>query len=238
MLKRVLSDYIRSFTWRKLIQNSDTNNNDISWGIMYLFFILPVIELPDESLFGIASYYLWVIPFIVGMRGMALLPFQIPKMMFLCPTNLEERRQYLKYVYWVRILVPIMLEVLLGTVLILFGIVTLDVVVVFAVNIASILVVFSKLTKNIHSSDDWIYNSCYVIWFLFSVVAQMCTIMFMEEVIKGNDTYRYALIAEIMVFMVIDVFCLRSLPKSIEKNSGYGEHFDMIKPQNQPGKAR
>ena len=244
MLKRVLFDYIRSFTWKNIVQTCCKYNNGYSlWTIIYLTILLPLSNaMIHESGQAAASYYLWAIPFLIGMIGMELLPLQIPKLMFLCPLNDEERRQYMKCVYWVRILVPIMIQVLIGVVLFLSGILKSGIVVISAFSTLSALFVVSRVIKPGYPSDKHadkdMYYACYIICFMVCVIVQMCTAMFIEEIVNGSSVYKYVLLAEIITYIIMDMLCLRSLPQFIEKNSVYEERFDIVKSKNQAGKAR
>lgn len=244
MLRRVLFDYIRSFNWKNYLHTRNTYNNGYSlWMIIYLTFLLPLTNGSiRESELAVVSYYMWEIPFLIGMMGIELFPFQIPKLMFLCPLNVEERRQYMKCVYWVRILVPTIIQIVFGTILSLLDIFKFGIVVISGFSMLSTLIVFSRVIKPAYPSDKEAEKDMnylfYFIVFLGCIVAQMCTSMFIEEIVNGNSVYQYVLLAEIIIYTIMDVLCLRSLPKFIEKNSVYGERFDMLRSQNQPGKAR
>lgn len=228
MIKEVVYDYIRSFRWKNLQQMNKDENRFGFWGtVCYFLILLPITtRLYKESVFAISSYFLWAIPFCIGTIGIKIFPLSMKKIHFLCPMNKEERRTYSYTVYGVRILLPLLIEVVLGIILCMGKMTTVSVVLLHGMGLLTFFVmgstkVYENLNKAKKESDKQFHRGMYMFFMIIYVITEMCTVMFMEQIMYGSILYRYALGIEILLFVIITIWCLRSLPEVIEKNCNY-----------------
>ncbi len=228
MIKDVIYNYVRSFRWKNIRQmNKDVNRFSFWWGISYFFVVLPVVTgLYDESVFAITSYYLWAISYVIGVLGIQLYPIRLKKIHFLCPMNKEKRRMYSYTVFWVRIAIPLLMEIVLGIIFCVAGMINGFVVMIHGVGVMTFFVmmsikVYGKAEMAEKESDKQFYRGMDMLFLVFYIITEMCTVMFMEQIMNGSILYRYVLIIEMLLFMSITIWCLRSLPDFIEKNCNY-----------------
>ena len=227
MLGKVLCDYIQSFRWSNFIEKHRTSDKFIFWWIcVYQICIHVVIngEIADTAV-GIAVHYLWVVPFLMGTLGIELLPLYLPKLCFLCPMNKSERKQYLGTVLWVRIAVPVCLEAMAGMGLIVIGILKPMVVASYVFSSFSLLFLFSfvsrpALTTDKESDKSW-KKTVYFIGFMFATIMHLYNEMLIEQVMKGSKTDVGFLIAEMIIYSIIDILCFCALPKHVAKMAEY-----------------
>ena len=260
MLKRVLYDYIKSFRWKNIARVTTTNPFVSLQVIIYALLVAPWLNEITKSEQGIAYYYFWAVPLLVGMVGMENLSLRLPQIMFLCPMNRQERKQYIRLVYWIRIMLPVMLQLFAGVILTVCRIMIPGMVVMNAVGTFSVLAAISiipalALPFEERKADDNMISVACIVYAVICALSQMAMSLLIEEFMSDRETL-YGIVL-IMIFLMLgcDIMLLKRLPKTLEKcsnyeedaeqnktqkekNSGYVEQLDMIKPQNQPGKAR
>lgn len=108
MLRKVLKDYKEGFCWSRFKE---------AWGVagwwmyLYLLTIFPVIMDINEKAERLVCYYAMVIPLLFGTYSLSAVPIRLPKQMFLCPLSSEERKKYVKTLFMVRLIVPVVLGI-------------------------------------------------------------------------------------------------------------------------------
>ena len=118
MLRKVWLDYLEGFRWSKIRAFYNFNR---AWVFIYMLTMLPFIVQNNHEEIILVEYYLTVIPILLGFHTMAIVPLRLPKQMYLCPMGMEERQQYLKQMFWVRLVMPIFLGMVLSTIGVLAG---------------------------------------------------------------------------------------------------------------------
>ena len=118
MLRKVWLDYLDGFRWSKIRAFYNFNR---AWVFIYMLTMLPFIVQNNHEEIILVEYYLTVIPILLGFHTMAIIPLRLPKQMYLCPMGMEERQQYLKQMFWVRLVMPILLGMVLSTIGVLAG---------------------------------------------------------------------------------------------------------------------
>ena len=118
MLRKVWLDYLEGFGWSKIRAFYNFNR---AWVFIYMLTMLPFIVQNNHEEIILVEYYLTVIPLLLGFHTMAIVPLRLPKQMYLCPMGMEERQQYLKQMFWVRLVMPILLGMVLSTIGVLAG---------------------------------------------------------------------------------------------------------------------
>ena len=118
MLRKVWLDYLEGFRWSKIRAFYNFNR---AWVFIYMLTMLPFIVQNNHEEIILVEYYLTVIPILLGFHTMAIVPLRLPKQMYLCPMGMEERQQYLKQMFWVRLVMPILLGMVLSTIGVVAG---------------------------------------------------------------------------------------------------------------------
>lgn len=118
MLGKVWLDYLECFRWSKI---RVFYNFSRAWIFIYMLTMLPFIVQNNHEEIILVEYYLTVIPLLLGVHTMAIVPLRLPKQMYLCPMGMEERQRYLKQMFWVRLVMPILWGMVLSTIGVLAG---------------------------------------------------------------------------------------------------------------------
>jgi len=118
MAKKVWLDYLEGFRWSKIRAFYNFNR---AWIFIYMLTMLPFIVQNNHEEIILVEYYLTVIPLLLGMHTMAIIPLRLPKQMYLCPMGMDERQQYLKQMFWLRLIMPILFGMVLSTIGVLVG---------------------------------------------------------------------------------------------------------------------
>lgn len=106
MLKKVIHDYLGYLRWgniRRVYSNIGT-----WWIYPYMLTIFPLLTDIDESS-GLAAYYMLTIPMLFAIMTLTVVPMKLPKQMFLCPMEEQERRRYIQELFAVRLLIPFLI---------------------------------------------------------------------------------------------------------------------------------
>lgn len=245
MIKDVIYDYIRSFRWKNIRQlDKERNNFSFYWPICYFSFCFPVTtRLYQETAFTIANYFLWMIPFFIGIFGIQLLPIRLKKIIFLCPMDKQERRKYSYSIFWVRIMVPLGIQGVLGIILCAFGVINLICVLVQGITVFTLFMlvsvkVYGKSDIKEKQSEKQYYDLIFILSMLFGIVGQMINCMFLEDILNGGKIGAYVLLGEMIVFLLINLWCLCSLPNFIERNCNYTNEDWKTMQTNESERAR
>ena len=82
------------------------------------------------------------------------------------------------------------------------------------------------------------YDLIFILSMLFGIVGQMINCMFLEDILNGGKIGAYVLLGEMIVFLLINLWCLCSLPDFIERNCNYMNEEPKMVQTNQPERAR
>lgn len=105
MLRKVLKDYRDGFSWSRF---KETYHFSMLWMYIYLLTIFPIILDLNEKTEYMVRYYLVAVPLLFGIYGLSAIPLRLPKQMFLCPLSEVEREKYVKMMFTVRLMVPVL----------------------------------------------------------------------------------------------------------------------------------
>jgi len=118
MMKKVWLDYLEGFRWSKI---KAFYNFSRAWIFIYMLTMLPFIVQNNHDEIILVEYYLMAIPLLYGFHTMAIVPLRLPKQMYLCPMGMKERQQYLKQMFWLRLIMPVFLAIVLSVVGMVLG---------------------------------------------------------------------------------------------------------------------
>lgn len=113
MLKRAICDYLGYLNWEN-VKKVHSNFNSW-WMYIYMLTLFPIIMDVDEN-GGLGIYYAVIIPILFGIMTLTIVPIKLPKQMFLCPMQEKERKKYVHELFAVRLLVPLILEIIGSTI--------------------------------------------------------------------------------------------------------------------------
>lgn len=103
MWKRALYTYFMAFRWSNLKKIYNFSN---IWAFTYLLILAPINFSILEKDNGLAAYYFRVLPCALIMLNHLLVPLALQKKMFLCPMQQEERKEYVRCLLWIKLMVP------------------------------------------------------------------------------------------------------------------------------------
>lgn len=106
MIKMVLKDYREGFRWSRLQKTYQFN---MIWTYVYFLTIFPILMRLNEKSGRIVRYYAFAFPLLFGLYTLSAIPIRLPKQMFLCPLSGGERISYVKTLFMVRLIIPVVL---------------------------------------------------------------------------------------------------------------------------------
>lgn len=112
---------IRNYKWFK--SNRDNGSITFFW-VIYFLCIMPLIWDAFENIKTAVLYFAFAIAFVFSMLLGTICPMRLPKIMYLCPMEAEERRKYLLTSYVTKVLLSILLSCILEAVPYALGYVT------------------------------------------------------------------------------------------------------------------
>lgn len=113
MLEKAFDVYIRGFhpgNLKKLMENFWT-----TYSLIYMLLIMPSISFKKIVFASVGNalfYYGFALLLFVALSHNELVPLVLPKQMFLCPMQEETRKEYMKALLTVKIVVPFIIMVL------------------------------------------------------------------------------------------------------------------------------
>lgn len=105
MLRKVLKDYRDGFRWSRF---KETYHFSMLWIYIYLCTLFPIMLDLNEKTEYMVCYYLMAIPLLFGIYSLSAIPIRLPKQMFLCPLSEAEREKYVKMIFVVRLVIPVL----------------------------------------------------------------------------------------------------------------------------------
>lgn len=112
---------IRNYKWFK--SNRDNGSITFFW-VIYFLCIMPLIWDAFENIKTAVLYFAFAIAFVFSMLLGTICPMRLPKIMYLCPMEAEERRKYLLTSYVTKVLLSILLSCIVEAVPYVLGYVT------------------------------------------------------------------------------------------------------------------
>lgn len=119
MTKRVLRDYFATFRWQKIKESHKTGS---WWPGIYFLSVCPALLHVFDDYESILLYYLITIPLVFSMFVPTMHNMRLPKLMYLCPLNTEQRREYIVKSGAVRIIMSVLLDIIGVSILLACGI--------------------------------------------------------------------------------------------------------------------
>lgn len=105
MFQKALLDYLECIKIKVNIKKIEFAK---VWIFVYMLVLLPCMMAGNGKGIALASYYIMVIPMMFGIYSSSVAPIQLPKQMYLCPMELSERYRYIRDIYWIKIITPIL----------------------------------------------------------------------------------------------------------------------------------
>lgn len=119
MRKRVLRDYFATFRWQKI---KESHKKGSWWPGIYFLSVCPALLHVFDDYESILLYYLITIPLVFAMFVPTMHNMRLPKLMYLCPLNTEQRREYIVKSGAVRIIMSVLLDLIGVSILLACGI--------------------------------------------------------------------------------------------------------------------
>ena len=119
MTKRVIRDYFAAFRWQKIKESQKKNE---WWILIYFMALAPLILGVYDSVTGTLAYYLIIVPLLFTMFVPTIHTMKLPKIMYLCPLSMDERREYITKSCIIRIAAAVLVDIIAVMVLLVSGI--------------------------------------------------------------------------------------------------------------------
>ena len=239
MLRKVWLDYLEGFRWSKIRAFYNFNR---AWIFIYMLTMLPFIVQNNHEEIILVEYYLTVIPLLLGMHTMAIIPLRLPKQMYLCPMGMEERQQYLKQMFWVRLVVPVLFGMVLSAIgmavgrfdLIyagkqMFGL--LSIMISGSITYFPGSVMDRDNDKEKEHFTDKRLKGLKTIGLIGQVTSLIYVVLLIFQVTPLDTWLR--ILCDILAFLIViaDVWTLRYLPTVLELNVDYENAYEVLKEQ-------
>ena len=108
MIKNVICDYIRGFSLSRVRQAYQHGGY---FFIAYAMTAMPLVCGFFEDAESVITYYMVMFPALFCLYAAPLHPFIMPKVMYLCPMDRQERHRYIEWSGYLHIIVPFILGV-------------------------------------------------------------------------------------------------------------------------------
>ena len=171
---------------------------------------------------------------------MAIIPLRLPKQMYLCPMGMNERQQYLKQMFWVRLMMPL----LIGAVLSAIGMLVLrfDWIYVgkqlfglLSFMLAGSITYFpgSVMDRDNDKDKEHFTDKRLKGLKTAGVVGQVTTLIYVVLLIfqVGDTDMWITKLSDILMLPIIisDIWLLRYLPTVLELNVDYENAYEVLK---------
>lgn len=239
MLRKVWLDYLEGFRWNKIRAFYNFNR---AWVFIYMLTMLPFIVQNNHEEIILIEYYLTVIPILLGFHTMAIVPLRLPKQMYLCPMGMEERQQYLKQMFWVRLVMPILLGMVLSTIgvlagrfewlyvgKLLFGLLSFMIAGSITYFPGSIMDRDNDKEKE-HFTDKRL-KGLKTIGMIGQVTGLIYVVLLIFQVGDTDMWIRYLSDILMLPIIISDIWVLRYLPTVLELNVDYENAYEVLKEQ-------
>ena len=239
MLRKVWLDYLEGFRWSKIRAFYNFNR---AWVFIYMLTMLPFIVQNNHEEIILVEYYLTVIPILLGFHTMAIVPLRLPKQMYLCPMGMEERQQYLKQMFGVRLVMPILLGMVLSTIgvlvgrfewlyvgKLLFGLLSFMIAGSITYFPGSVMDRDNDKEKE-HFTDKRL-KGLKTIGMIGQVTGLIYVVLLIFQVGDTDMWIRYLSDILMLPIVISDIWVLRYLPTVMELNVDYENAYEVLKEQ-------
>ena len=238
MLRKVWLDYLEGFRWSKIRAFYNFNR---AWIFIYMLTMLPFIVQNNHEEIVLVEYYLTVIPLLLGIHTMAIIPLRLPKQMYLCPMGMRERQQYLKQMFWLRLMMP----VLFGMVLFTIGVmaerfdwlyVGKQVFGLLSIMISGSITYFpgSVMDRDNDKEKEHFTDKRLKGLKTIGMIGQVTSLIYVVLLIFFMTTLRWVRILNDILalpILIADIWTLRYLPTILELNVDYENAYEVLKEQ-------
>ena len=237
MLRKVWLDYLEGFRWSKI---RAYYNFSRAWIFIYMLTMLPFIVQNNHDVIILVEYYLLTIPLLLGMHTMAIIPLRLPKQMYLCPMGMKERQQYLKQMFWVRLIIPVILGSVLSAVGVMMGKygwihAGKQIFGLLSIMISGSITYFPGSVTNIHENKekehftDKRLKGLQTMGTIGQVTSLIYTVLLIFQVATTDTWLR--ILSDILVASIVitDIWTMRYLPTVLELNVDYENAYEVLK---------
>jgi len=239
MLRKVWLDYLEGFCWSKIRAFYNFNR---AWIFIYMLTMLPFIVQNNHEEIVLVEYYLTVIPLLLGMHTMAIIPLRLPKQMYLCPMGMEERQQYLKQMFWVRLVVPVLFGMILSVIGMVVG--RFDLIYagkqmfgLLSVMISGSITYFPGSVmdrdndKEKEHFTDKRLKGLKTIGMTGQITSLIYVVLLIFQVGMVDMWIRYLSNILVLSIIIADIWTMRYLPTVLELNVDYENAYEVLKEQ-------
>lgn len=237
MLRKVWLDYLEGFRWSKIRAFYNFNR---AWIFIYMLTMLPFIVQNNHEEIVLGEYYLVVIPVLLGFHTMAIIPLRLPKQMYLCPMGMNERQQYLKQMFLVRLVVPVFLGIVLSAIGMVVGrfdwiYVGKQIFGLFSFMIAGSITYFpgSVMDRDNDKEKEHFTDKRLRGLKTIGMIGQVTTLIYVVLLIfqVGDTDIWITKLSDILVLPIIisDLWTMRYLPTVLELNVDYENAYEVLK---------
>lgn len=209
------------------------------WLFVYFLVFVPMTSLLEGDGKELGMYYFRALPLIFMMLNMGLVPLTMPKKMFLCPMDKSERKEYVVCLFWIKVLAPVVVTVVLSFIeMILFRVEKLYLLSiltsVFAANFSMCLLPQLSAGEKRKKGWDNLIIGVKPIWNMLNMilgVMQVVLIMFMEkyEITVPVGMGIYLGISNIIQILLCIFIWKKNMPCIIGEATDYEICFRILK---------
>ena len=238
MLRKVWLDYLEGFRWSKIRAFYNFNR---AWIFIYMLTMLPFIVQNNHEEIVLVEYYLTVIPLLLGMHTMAIIPLRLPKQMYLCPMGMRERQQYLKQMFWLRLMMPVLFGMVLFTIGVMAGrfdwlYVGKQVFGLLSIMISGSITYFpgSVMDRDNDKEKEHFTDKRLKGLKTIGMIGQVTSLIYVVLLIFFMTTLRWVRILNDILalpILIADIWTLRYLPTILELNVDYENAYEVLKEQ-------
>lgn len=123
MVWRDMLHQIRNYKWFRKKENGEVETPMGLW-VIYALFLMTISEKGWQDKKTTILYFSFIITLFLSMLFGRICPMRLPKIMYLCPMEARERRQYLRISYVTKVVISVLLSCIVEIILFALGCVT------------------------------------------------------------------------------------------------------------------
>lgn len=217
---------IRNYKWFK---TKTENSTPVSYWIMYIFCVMPTIGNIFKTKETAILYFSLVVALVMSLMLVTICPMRLPKIMYLCPMEAKERRQYLITSYASKVVLSVLISSLAEIIPLVLGYITwyAAAMVVFATAMLSMSINMAGGDRAFQASDEKDRalkkrNSNYPLWLIGQQIYAFFYFVaaFIGIGATGGKNAPLALLVFYLILSVINLFLtlklLRLFPGMLE----------------------
>ncbi len=185
---------IRNYRWFK---TTAEGGESTGFWLLYLFLILPIVSSIFEEKRKAVIYFSFTCGLVLSSLLGRICPMRLPKIMYLCPMEAKERRQYLKISYVTKVMISVLLSCIVLAIPLSLGYVTWysALIAIFSIAMLAIGTNMTGGDKVFQTSDTRgraLKKSCssYHLWMIGQQIYAMfyfVIMLFRQEVVDGEN---------------------------------------------------